>query len=265
MNFRLLNLSSLALATALVAAPALAEPAAPVEQAALAGLAAMDLGPSESQLDRFELLDLSVAKGWAAYRVIGHGTYADERGPRTSVKCQYPGMKKHPRSGVVLRSWNLGAGKPGDAWTVYAIAEKAAECSSQETSEKNLTAAKAAIAALGLDFARKPALVRPRKNRLRLTVGDQRAVVRIHVKSVPAGEEGEMKGQTVVRLTLGKRVLYSARQEYSTMGAARCTLRVLGAVVEGKQVVFVLSVTTGDMRLEPTTRLGFTKPISLAD
>lgn len=228
--------------------------------------AAVALGPDEKQLDRFELLDISVSKGWAAFRVIAHSqTFGEEGGgTQESVKCGYPGMKKFPRSGVVIRSWELAAGKPGKSWTVYRIAEKRSECSDKETNEANLAAAKAATGELGLDLARKPALVEPRKGLLTLQVGEKEVELRIRVKNASKGDD-VWQPRNVLRITLGKRVLFTGKSGYSGEGAGRGTLEVLGAHVEGDKVVFVLKATSGDMRSADTASFGFTKPISLAD
>ena len=253
MSARLVTAPLLALAVLVLAAPVLAEPAP------------LALGPIEGLLNRFELFDISLAKGFAAYRVTAHGTYADENGPYGSVKCRYPGMKAYPKSGVVIRSWDLGAGKAAQSWTLYAIAERSSECSAKAVNERNLAAANAAITALGLDMTRKPSLVRARRGRLTLRVGGKKRVVRIRVQPKASQNNEAGTATATVALSIGQRTIFHGSHEYETMGEATCAIKVLGAYVEGEQAVFVLAVTTGDIRLEPTTRIGFTKPISLAD
>ncbi|MEZ4316949.1 MAG: hypothetical protein R3F61_05585 [Myxococcota bacterium] len=169
-------------------------------------------------LDLLEVLDIDDRH--AALRVIWHEEEDPDNG-RTPVDCEYAGMQKYPISTVDLVVFELATGTP-QVFTVYGGAVEEAACMSREASEKALAAAKARMAEVGLDPAKKPAPL------------DGNQVTRDWGTAKLEGVEkrstdGMMMGAIAWSVEAGGHVLYRSEREYGLAMAGSAKMMPLKA------------------------------------
>lgn len=208
------------------------------------------------KIDKFEVLDVSLEKGWAALKLVSHSEWGDDdMGNKKSIDCRYPGMQATPLSGVQLALWDLKKGTLGPVFTIYREASAPEECSKPKDNEKALADAKAAIAEKGLDLTKKPKpLPGPPWE---VPVGAKKVTVQATSTRVDNEEDG-MSATRQVRVKAGKKTLFSQDQTFQLMGAGHLDYGFEGAWAEDGKVVVLLSITSGNMRAEETHAYFFT-------
>jgi len=213
-----------ALALAVAAGP----PRAPKAPPPVSAAPGKGYRPNGTAVDSVEVLAISLKSGWAAMKVVSHQEPQGSGAPDDveSIDCGYPGMKQHPTSGVTLLTWSLTRQAVDKTFVVYALATDKAQCSSAADNKAHLDAAKAEIAARGLDLARKPV-----SSFEGITSRDD---------STSTEEEGAI-GSTVNAVTTfsaAGRVFYELKHQYDTAYAGRASFEAAGAYVEDGKVVF---------------------------
>ncbi|MDP2339370.1 MAG: hypothetical protein Q8O67_00315 [Deltaproteobacteria bacterium] len=230
----------------------------------LLGAAPAKWGRSVGQggtIDKLEILDISIAKGQAAIKVVSHDDGYGDEAPG-SVNCKYGGMEATPKSGVTLATWTLAANSPGQAFDVYRMTSDPAACSSAAASAKNLADAKAKIASVGLDIAKKPALIPFKDGGFALPGG--KATVKVVQRNAPDGEgDAGMGAFMTATVTLGGKAIHSVEYSYGLAGAGRATLELVGAWVEGNKVVFVQKASASNMGSPPSYTVTLSPVINL--
>jgi hypothetical protein len=178
---------------------------------------ASDLHPFRvDSLHRFDLLDVSDTH--AAIKVV-HALEADPEFDREPIDCGYAGMKDEPLAGVALVVFDLAKNTEPDVFEVYKPVLDKDECLSHEASEKALTAAKARIAEVGLDIARKPAPLED------ATVKRPWGEAKIETESTTSTQEAQGSLRWEVE-TLGHR-LYASTKGFTLMMAG--SAKMVGA------------------------------------
>jgi hypothetical protein len=123
--------------------------------------------PTSIATDKFEVLDINVKKGLAAfkhtYRIVVDSHEGDEIEYK-AVRCQYAGMQEFPTSGVILGIYDLNHSEIVSHFVVYYSVVDKANCTSHAKSKQTLTQAKAFFSNLGLDINKRPQPLKPTSN-----------------------------------------------------------------------------------------------------
>lgn len=189
------------------------------------------------QVDAAEVLAVSVRGGWAAFKIVSHAVNMGSGAPedQESIDCGYPGMKQHPTSGVRLMTWSLKAQAVDKVFVVYATASDQEHCSTPAQGKATLAAAKAEIAARGLDLAKKPPL----------------SLDGVTTTDEEVRNEGEGLGDGVYVTTTVRaagRPLYRLTYSYNTAMAGNAAFAALGAFLEDGKLVLFQRYGEGNMR-----------------
>lgn len=220
---------------------------------------ALAAGPA---VDVFEVLDISIARGWAAVRIVSHAEGSQPDDEVTGPQCKYPGMKAHPRSGVTLALWNLSERRREQSFDIYPLPWKGQACAKPAQSKAALAEAKKAIADKGLEVERRPKLVGATSRGFELP--GPNGPVQVKLASKTDHDEEAMTSSTTYTLSVGDAQLFTTALTVERMGAGHGAITFEEAWVEGSKVVFLYKTTVGNMRMEETTSYAFTPVLDLA-
>jgi hypothetical protein len=210
--------------------------------------------------DRFEVLDLSVAKGFAVIKVVDH--YEESFEGDGPYDCSYAGMSATPHAGVTLALWDLGAGRLAETFVVYAKAADETGCTPFEESQRQLAEAKAAAAGKGLDVARKPKAIRAAGDGSFTLAPGERSVVVTAETGTREAPDDDTTAVAFARLAVGGTALYEVEETYSLMGAGSLSLSFPEGHLDGGKVVFVLKRTESNMQSAASTSWALTPPLT---
>jgi hypothetical protein len=135
--------------------------------------------PTSIVTDKFEVLDIDMKKGLAAFRHIYQTVIScNECEEPELVNCQYAGMQEFPTSGVILGVYDLTNRKIMKFFVVYSSEVDKASCTSHSQSKQLLSQAKDLFKNLGLDIKQRPKPIKPKTAKTTSTdfawqVGDQ--------------------------------------------------------------------------------------------
>ena len=109
----------------------------------------------------FIVLDINYEEKLVAFKHIYELQTVFEQGPDTEIEkkpidCQYAGMEKYPKAGVILGVYDLGNEEYLKTFTIYKSCFDQNECYDHDWSEKNLNSAKQLFNGYGLDIGKKP-------------------------------------------------------------------------------------------------------------
>lgn len=196
------------------------------------------------EVDKFEVLAIDLDKGLVAFKSVVHSVSDYE--PGGSVDCDYAGMDALPTSGVELGLFDLRA-KTVETFTVYALAEDAAQCTPHARSEEQLAAAKARFAAVGLDITKPPVAIVPTNEGVVLPKGAGTVTVSIRASPMLIDEES-MAAQKYYELRVGSASLHRRDVAYQVIMAGSYDVAFTAAHAANGKAVLVEKHVMGSMR-----------------
>jgi hypothetical protein len=209
--------------------------------------------------DRFEVLDLNIAGGVAAIKLVYHEPRYDPDLNKEipEINCNYAGMQAHPTSAVTLAFVELHSGTV-HPFHVYPLAYSPKGCASHEQSAATLAKAKKVFEKVGLNITRKPQPVAAEPDgSFTVKVGGN--PVGITAWTVTSVSPSDALGETETGISIAGKPRYIERREFELGYAAHVDLTFPGIWVQDKQAVFVVRTTHSNK----TTAWRLSAPVNL--